>query len=179
MKVSAKELAYVAWQNRATRFYLAARELHNSGNFGPAAFCCHQATELILKATLVFWDRSFNPREAGHNLSKLCRMIRNKVKGASDFEIPAYFNHEKRFLSASRYPTEGKGVLVPSSTISDLDKLFVGLVTLVPFQHNTELRRTLGGMDRRSLSILRKRNGEMRKLRGSLAPRRPAEKLYA
>lgn len=130
----------------------------------------------MLKATLVFWDRSFNPREAGHSLSKLCRMIRNKVRGASQFEIPAYFNHEKRFLSVSRYPSDGKGVLLPSHTIPDLDRLFVDLITLVPFQHNTELRRALGGKDRSSLIILRRRNGEMRKLRGYLAQRRPTEK---
>ena len=157
-QIAVHELAYVAWQNRATRFYLAARALHSNGLVGPAAYCCHQATELILKATLVFWDRSFNPRDAGHNLTKLCRIVRNKVRGAKRFEIPAYLGHEQRFLSVSRYPSNGKGVFVPSHVIVDPDKLFVELIELVPFQHNTDLRRAIRGSDRRALSILRKGN---------------------
>lgn len=167
--MTAREIAYIVWQNRATRFYLAARTLYDRQLFSPSAYCTHQAVELIMKATLVYWDRSFKPLDVGHNLTKMVRMIRNKARGARQFSIPAYLSHEARFLRVTRYPTNGQGVLVPSHMISDLDQLVVELVSLVPFQFNSELRRAASGSDRPALLLLRKRNAELRRLRRHLA----------
>lgn len=77
------EVEYVRWQNRATRFYVGARLLYSNDMFAPAAYCASQAIELLLKATLVFWDRSFNPEAAGHAMAKLVRSVRNKARNAS------------------------------------------------------------------------------------------------
>ena len=163
--IAEHELLYVAWQNRATRFYLAARTLSERQLHGPAAYCAHQAAELILKATLVYWDKSFRPRSANHNLQKLVRMIRNKVPGARQFAIPSYLSSEQRFLRVTRYPVNGQGVYVPVSLIGDLDSLFVDLVLTVPFQFNTQLKSAVFGRDRRGLIMLRRANGQLRRLR--------------
>jgi HEPN domain-containing protein len=167
--MKAHEITYIVWQNRATRFYLAARALYDRELYAPSAYCAHQATELIMKATLIYWDRSFRPLDVGHNLKKMVRMIRNKVRGARQFTIPAYLSHEKRFLRVTRYPTNGQGVFVPGHMIPDLDQLVVDLVCLVPFQFNSELRGAATGKDRRALLLLRKGNAELRRLRRHLA----------
>ncbi|RYH17435.1 MAG: HEPN domain-containing protein, partial [Alcaligenaceae bacterium] len=161
-------LAYVTWQNRAFRFYLGARSLHRSGLYAPAAYTASMAIELILKATLVYWDRSFVPTEGGHGIAKLTRMVKNKASGKPGFEIPEYFYYEQRYLTATRYPSNGKGVLVPGSFIDDLDQVFAEVLLLVPFQHNTELRRSLAGRARESLLHLRRGNRQMRRLRAAL-----------
>ena len=166
-----RDLDYIIWQNRALRFYLAARTLYYARLFAPAAYCAHQALELIMKATLHYWDRSFNPRDAGHNLRKMTRMINNKARPTPSLTIPGYFSHEQRFLTVTRYPTTGKGVLVPSSLIIDLDRLFVTLVCLVPFQFNSELARAVTGRDRPALLLLRRHNAMLRRLRRFLKPR--------
>ena len=164
-----QDVEYVRWQNRATRFYLASRSLYDRQLFGPSAYCCHQAVELIMKATLIYWDASFRPFAAGHNLAKMVRMTRNKVRGGRNFVIPSYLTHEQRFLRVTRYPTQGKGVLVPGHMIDDLDQVFADLILLVPFQFNTELLRSVTGRNRRDLLVLRRRNKQMRRLRRFLA----------
>lgn len=165
------EVAYVAWQNRAYRFYLAARSLHRSQLYAPAAYTAAMAIELILKATLVFWDRNFVPAEGGHGIAKLERMVRNKARGKPVLEVPQYFYHEQRYLTTTRYPTNGKGVLVPGAFIDDLDQVFADALLLVPFQHNTELRHALSGRSRESLLHLRRGNRQMRRLRAALGVR--------
>ena len=55
------EIDYVRWQNRACRFYLGARLLHRSEFQAPAAYSAAIAFELLLKATLIYWDQSFDP----------------------------------------------------------------------------------------------------------------------
>jgi HEPN domain-containing protein len=170
---SPSELAYVIWQNRACRFYLAARVLHNQQLFAPAAFCATQALELLLKATLVYWDRSFRPEAAGHAIAKLLRSVRNKVRGAQTFDVPRYFFHEQRYHTASRYPAGAKGITIPASFLLDLDSTLASLVAFVPFQHNTELKRALSGRDTRALAILRRRNASVRRLRRILVVRAP------
>ena len=162
---------YIIWQNRALRFYLAARNLYHASLFAPAAYCAHQALELIMKATLHYWDRSFNPRDAGHNLRKMTRMINNKARPSPPFTIPPYFSHEQRFLTATRYPSTGHGVVVPSTLIVDLDRLFETLVCLVPFQFNSELTRAVRGRDRPALLVLRRHNPMLRRLRRFLRAR--------
>jgi len=162
------EIAYVAWQNRATRFYVGARLLHTHEMFAPAAYCASQSIELLLKATLVFWDKSFQPEVAGHGMAKLVRTVRNKARDAKALAVPDYFFFEKRYQSVSRYPTGSKGLAIPASFIEDLDSVFAFLVALVPFQFNTELSRILSGKDKKSLAALRKGNAQLRVLRSTL-----------
>ena len=165
---AAHEYAYVEWQNRATRFYLAARRLHLSELYSPAAYCAAISIELLLKATLIYWDRTFSPGEAGHAIAKLARMVKNKVPGAKAFHIPAYFCSEQRYLTTSRYPSGVKGLGVPASFLPDLDNIYTFLVCRVPFQHNTELRSTLRGRSKATLGALRRGNAHVRELRSFL-----------
>lgn len=172
---SQAEIDYVIWQNRASRFYLAARVLHWHELAAPAAFSATQALELMLKATLVYWDKSFDPKAIGHAIAKLVRVVRNKVPCACAFDVPPYFFQEQRYHTVSRYPTGDKGLVIPASLLTDLDAAFVALVTFVPFQHNTELKRALAGRDARALGILRRSNRSIRTLRkvlGVQAPKR-------
>jgi HEPN domain-containing protein len=164
--LATRGVEYIRWQNRAFRFYVAARVLHEKGQSGPAAFSAYQAVELMMKATLHYWDKSFNPRDAGHNLKKMQKMMHNKVKGRPVVRAPEYFTHEKRFQELTRYPRpDGAGVFVPGTLIADLDRLMVEMVSLVPFQFNSELWHAASGTNRRALLQLRRRNAEMRRLR--------------
>lgn len=172
-KPTEAEVDYVIWQNRAFRFYLAARLSSRQGLSAPAAFLATQVLELLLKATLIFWDKTFKPEAAGHAIAKLMRCVRNKVSGARHFNIPQYFFHERRYQTISRYPSGSKGLFVPGSLLNDLDALFVSLVRFVPFQHNTELKRAMAGHDMKALAILRRGNASMRSLRKVLRVRAP------
>ena len=163
------ERQYVIWQNRATRFYIAARSLHHAGYHAPAAFCAVQALETLLKATLIYWVRGFSPVDVRHRLAAMCRMLRHRVPAAKGYGIPEYFYHEQRYYSVSRYPAKGKGLGIPASFINDLDAAFVPLVLFVPFQFNTELRRALQGKPRRALLDVRRGNKQLRALRKHLA----------
>ena len=168
MPLTPVQRSYVEWQNRATRFYLAARRLYQSELFAPAAYCATISIELTLKATLVYWDRSFDPEATAHGIAKLARMVNNKVPQAKGFAVPEYFYFEQRYLMVSRYPKAGKGLDIPSSLLQDLDAIFCRLIPLVPFQHNTELKRALLGRNRRTLDILRRGNESVRSLRAAL-----------
>lgn len=172
-KLSQLEIDYVIWQNRAFRFYLGARLLQRHGLLAPAAHAATQSLELLLKATLVYWDRSFEPLAAGHHITKLIRSVRNKVPTAKEFDVPQYFFHEQRYYNVSRYPSGSKGLLIPVSFITDLDAAFANLVVLVPFQHNTELKRVLAGRDVKALAILRLANNEIRRIRKTLGVKAP------
>jgi len=167
--IGANESSYVAWQNRATRFYLAARCLYHSDLLAPAAYCGTISLELIFKATLIYWDKSFDPEAASHGMSKLVRMVSNKVPKAKGLTVPNYFYHEQRYLMVSRYPKSHKGLGIPVTFLHDLDASFCRVVALVPFQHNTELKAVLSGRIRRSLDILRRSNKSIRDLRKWLA----------
>ena len=166
--IGANEYAYIAWQNRATRFYLAARRLYHSDLLAPAAYCAAMSLELIFKATLTYWDKSFDPEAAAHAMAKLARMIGNKVPKAKGVTVPKYFYYEQRYLTVSRYPQSHKGLGIPATFLHDLDAIFCRVVALVPFQHNTELKAVLRGRSRRTLDILRRGNKSMRDLRKSL-----------
>jgi HEPN domain-containing protein len=169
MTFTAVQRSYVEWQNRATRFYLAARRLYQSELFAPAAYCATISIELILKATLVYWDKSFDPEASAHGMAKLVRIVNNKLPQAKGFSVPEYFYFEQRYLMVSRYPKAAKGLGIPSSFLQDLDTIFCQLVPMVPFQHNTELKHVLRGRDRRTLDILRRNNESIRSLRAALS----------
>ena len=163
--VSEVEIEYVVWQNRAFRFYLASRLLYQNEQYSPSAFCAIQSLESLMKATLVYWDKSFDPEATNHKIAGMVQSIRNKVKEGKTFSCPEYFYLEKRFQSVTRYPAKGKGVLLPASFLVDLDSVFSSLVCLVPFQFNTNLKHALSGKVRRDLNILRRNNHQIRQLR--------------
>jgi HEPN domain-containing protein len=162
----AKNTEYIIWQNRAFRFYLAARLLADKEIYGPATFCGYQAIELLIKATLIYWDKSFKPEDASHKLRKMLNTIGNKVKNGKNLNVPEYFYFEQRYQSVSRYPSSAKkGIGITRIIIYDLDTVFTDLVALVPFQFNSELIHTISGRDRKRLLILRKGNKQLRRLR--------------
>lgn len=156
---------YVAWQNRATRFYVAARSCYLSRLYAPAAYCAVIALEILVKATLVYHDKAFNPRHFHHNIAKLRRALGNKVPRSEDVTLPSYFWHEDRYLTATRYPSDGHGIGVPGSFLTDLDCAFAGLLYLTPFQHNTELKRILASPSGTERQALIRQNAQARRLR--------------
>ena len=159
------EINYIIWQNRAFRFYLGARLLILNSMYSPAAFCSAQALESLMKATLVYWDKSFRPEAAGHKITGMLKTIRNKAKDGSSFHCPEYFYKDNRFQSVTRYPSNGKGVGIPATLLSDLDAVFFNLIKLVPFQFNSELKRALDGKNKSDLAVLRRSNQQMSHLR--------------
>jgi len=161
---------YIIWQNRAFNFYLAARLLHQRKLYGPAAFCANQALELLLKATLIYCDRSFNPKQACHSFKKLLNGLNNKVRGADRVIIPDYFYYEGRYQCISRYPKETKGLGIPGTFLEDLDRVFCDLVHLVPFQFNSQLMQALERNKNKNLLIMRRHNKQMRRMRKFLKP---------
>lgn len=168
MRFKQNEYDYIRWQNRAFHFYLASRLLYFNEHVGPVAFCAQQALELMLKATLVYWDKSFQPEVAGHKFAKMQRILNNKARCPEKVEMPAYFYFDHRYQSVSRYPSGGKGVLMPNTFIDDLDQSFCDLLVLVPFQFNSELVNTLSSTSarhRRKLKTLQRKNKQMREIR--------------
>jgi hypothetical protein len=97
--IGANEYACVAWHNRATRFYLAARRLYHSDLLAPAAYCAAMSLDLIFKVTLIYWDKSVDPETAAHAMAKLARMVGNKVPKAKGLNVPNYFYYEQRYLT--------------------------------------------------------------------------------
>ena len=167
-----KELNYIRWQNRAFRFYLGARLLFLNEQYAPAAYCAYQALELLLKATLVYWDTGFNPKSTGHKIAKMLSAISNKVPDGKSFSCPEYLWADGRYLSTTRYPSQSdKGFGVPSTFLEDIDKIFNDLVLMTPFQWNSNLKQALQGRNKKNLSILRRRNAYMRSLRNNLQVR--------
>jgi len=169
-RVAKYKKEYILWQNRAFEFYLAARLLHQRKLYGPDAFCANQALELLLKATLIYWDRSFNPKQARHSFKKLQNGLNNKVRGADKVIIPDYFYYDRRYQCFSRYPKEAMGLGIPGTFLEDLDRVFCDLVHLVPFQFNSQLIQALGRSNNLNLLIMRRHNRQMRRMRKFLNP---------
>ena len=167
-----REKNYIIWQNRSFRFYLGARLLYLNEQYAPAAFCANQALELLLKATLVYWDKGFKPEGAGHKVAKMNRAISNKVPNGNSFSCPEYLWADGRYLSTTRYPSQsGRGFGVPSTFLEDIDGFFNDLIALTPFQWNSNLKQALRGRNKKNLAILRRRNSCMRSLRRNLSVR--------
>jgi HEPN domain-containing protein len=171
MPLAAHERKYVEWQNRATDFYLGARRLYRCELHRPSVYCAVVSLELVLKATLTYWVRGFDPEAVGHALAKLARMVRNKVPNGAIIHIPEYFYFEQRYLTLSRYPKRGKGLGIPAGFLWDLDSIYCRTVELVPFQHNTQLKSVLRGGSRVKLEALRRDNPHVRRLRAYLKVR--------
>lgn len=169
--LSKRQIDYVVWQNRATRFYLASRLCYIRQLHAPAAYCGVIALELVLKATLVYHDKSFTSTHFRHSIAKLTRALRNKVPLGRTVELPAYFWHEDRYLTVTRYPTKGRGVVVPATFLTDLDAAFAALLKLTPFQHNTELKRILTRRRGTERTAITRSNAQIRSLRKFLNAR--------
>lgn len=165
---AAREVDYVRWQNRATRFYLAARHLWFKELYSAAAFSGQHAIEVLLKATLVYHDRSFQPEAANHNWPKMIRMLGNKGARGKHLTLPEYFYADGRFQAVSRYPRDRDGLAIPNSFLADLDRGFAELVALVPFQFNAELIHLLEQPSSAHARILSRGNRQMRAIRKSL-----------
>jgi len=160
------ERDYIIWQNRAFRFYIASRLLANKELYGPGAFCGNQAIELLMKATLIFWDKSFIPEDASHKFKKMLYSIGNKAPIGKKLSVPEYLFADQRYQSVARYPSSSrKGIVIPSTFVEDLDSVFTDLVALVPFQFNSELLHALSGKEYKKLLTLRRGNKQMRRLR--------------
>ena len=144
MKTSQKDRDYMSWQNRAFRFYLAARLCFIRGLAPAAAFLSQQCIEQLVKATLVWNDSSFNPRtDGGHDLRKMTQRIQEIVPGQNRFTVPEDLCDGK-YQSLSRYPdSKGSGFGVPAHLLADVDRIFADLLEMVPFQHNSELVHAL------------------------------------
>lgn len=97
-----------------------------------------------MKATLIWWQPSFDPKnDGGHNLRKMSEIIRENVPDQNDFTVPEYIC---KYQSLSRYPDE-RGFVYPR--LEDVDKLFAALIEMVPFQCGSELFWTLLSSDPR------------------------------
>ncbi len=81
------EVEYIIWQNRAFRFYLAARVLFQKELFGPAGFCTFQALENLLKATAIYHIANFNPKKFGHDCEALQSELKAKLPSATNLDI--------------------------------------------------------------------------------------------
>ncbi|MER3486899.1 MAG: hypothetical protein C4345_13915 [Chloroflexota bacterium] len=171
IRIHPKQIQYVVWQNRSFNFYLAARVLYHTRVYRAAAFNANLALELLLKATLLYHDPSFDPTRANHRFAGMLRTLRNKVPGGASAFIPGYFHHGQRYQLLARYPSNGPGLLIPASFLADLDGAFCALVKLVPFQHNTELKRLLGSRDRMARLRLTRGNASASALRRLLRVR--------
>ena len=88
--------------------------------------------------------------------------------------LPGYFYEDRRYQSVSRYPSGGRGLVIPASFLVDLDRSFRELIELVPFQHNTELRRYSAASNRCLRLQLTARNTQAAALRRFLRVRRGA-----
>ena len=139
MEIAEKGHDYIRWQNRSFWFYLAARTCFHKGFHAPAAFLSQQCVEQLVKATLIWWEPSFDPKKhGGHDLHKMEKMIREKVPDQAKFTIPGYLYAEYQTLS--RYPNDdGLGFIVPRTLLYDVDCLFVDLIEMVSFQWNSQL----------------------------------------
>ena len=145
--ITERDRNYIKWQNRAFWFYLAARACWHKEFHPPTVFLSHQVVELLLKATLIWWNNLIEPKSFGHDLKSLLQSINENVDipRGREFTIPEYFlNNSHKYQTASRYPeSSDQGYGIPDTFLPDLDRLFTELVEMVPFQFNSELYRTL------------------------------------
>ena len=128
----------IIWLNRSLRFYLPAREIcyrdyraYNSA----IMFLGFQSVESALKASLVLWDKSFDPIKCGHNTKKLFRIYQNKVPEDLRFvdQLHRYFEDFRRYQELPRYPNKHMAFLpVDPSYLDYLDFAFCGFACAIP-----------------------------------------------
>ena len=136
---------------------------------GPAAFCGYHAIELMLKLALIRHDATFVPRDRGHAVAKMVRMLNNKARVKPPLRVPAYFYHQQRLLSVARYPRPGTGVLLPLfEFIEDLDRVFAELACIVGVPRNTRLAASALSPRSRLGQILAEDNSSIDLLRSAV-----------
>ncbi len=140
MENKSPEIAYRYWQDRSTTFYLATRILYkNSNTPEPSAFCAFQAVENILKGALEYHGIEWQWRE-GHNFDKLTNLLKEKF----EISIPKYFNN---YQDVPRYPESsggrGSGLSIPATFLPDLDRIIFEIISQIPDQGQTRLKRLL------------------------------------
>ena len=165
----------IKWVNRSLRFYLPARELffrNYSAYYSAIAFLGFQSVESALKASLVLWDKSFDPKKGGHNTKKMFRIYQNKVPEDLRFvdQLDPYFSDYKRYQEHPRYPRRDIALLyVDPYYLDKLDFAFCGFVCAVPRTFwMPELEPVLSGEDLFKLKVFRRRNSQMRAVRRRL-----------
>ena len=170
MKTKENENNYAIWQNRAFHFYLGARLLYLNRHIVTAAFCAQQSIELMLKATLLYHDKSFVPEAVGHGFRRMLNTLKNKVKNSGAVNIPEYFYYDCQYQSFTRYPSNKEGLFLPDNLLDDLDKCFYDLLVLVPYQWDTLLVKTLLNNERlkKKLNTLIRKNQQIRNIRNYL-----------
>lgn len=167
---------YIRWQNRAFRFYVAARCCYRKSFYAPASFLCFQSVELLQKATLLWYDPSFEPKRASHDLESMEETIRKQVPGQNCFKLPAYL-FDKSYQETSRYPLpSGEGICLPEDFISKLDTAFTNLIEMVDigFSNQSELHRTLQNPQiyPQNFEELQRNNQELERLRKHVVGKR-------
>lgn len=168
MSTKENEVKYVEWQNRAFHFYLAARLLYLNQHIVTADFCAQQSLELMLKATLLYHDKSFVPESVNHRFKSMINILNNKVKNSGHVKIPEYFYYDYQYQSFTRYPSNKEGLFQPENMLNDLDKCFYDLLLLVPYQFGTLLAKTLkpgNERSRKKLNLFRRKNLKMANIR--------------
>ncbi len=141
MENKSPEISYRYYQDRATPFYLAARILYkNSNTPEPSAFCAFQAIENILKGALENYEIAWNRGRDGHDLNKLKDLLKENL----EIDIPDYFGD---YQEVSRYPESsggrGSGLNIPTTFLSDLDRIIYEIISQIPDQGQTRLKRLL------------------------------------
>jgi len=166
LSVKQNQIDYIMWQNRAVRFYLAARLLFKKEIYGPAGFCAFQSLENLLKATAIYHIDKFSPKAVLHDCDKILAMIKKNVPASADIEIEEKLISQT-YQELTRYPMPGKGVGFSYSMVHDLDQAFADILQLVPFQYNSELLNIIRRKDP-SLRILSLDNKQIKKIRKCL-----------
>ena len=160
------------WVNRSLRFYLPARELflrNYSAYYSAITILGFQSVESALKASLVLWDKSFDPIKCGHNTKKMFRIYQNKVPEDMRFldRLHPYFEDYKRYQEHPRYPRRDIALLhVDPCYLDKLDLAYRGFVCAVPRTFwMTELEPILSGEALFKLKVFRRRNRQIRAVR--------------
>jgi HEPN domain-containing protein len=165
MKKDSRNSLYVEWQNRAFHFYIAARLLYFNQHIPAAAFCGQQAIELMLKATLLYHDKSFIPENVKHKFRKMINALKNKMKNSGNVFIPEYFYYDGQYQSFTRYPSNKEGLFLPDNLVDDLDKCFYDLFVLVPCQIDTLLVKTLENPEKiKKMRTLKRKNKQFKNI---------------
>lgn len=169
--VHQKEQDYIDWQNRSLRFYLAARLLFFHDQIGPSLINAQHCLALLLRATLLYWDESFVPESTLLEIAGMIRMVRRQVPGAEAFDVPPYFCTAKLFDSMGQQGGQNPEDMFKNIFLSHLDGVYYKLLTFVPYQQGSNLKKALSGALKKDLTILRRSNAQMKSLRKYLSTR--------
>ena len=166
----------IKWYNRVLDFYLATRELwlcDYRRYRGVILFLGFQSVESALKASLLYWDKSFNPKEYGHNTEDMFCKYQVKVPKEYRFvdKLDPYFEDYLYYQILSRYPIKGKNPpSIDPSYIEKLDYAFCGFVFAIPISPWLKVfDKILSGEDPSKSEVFEKNNKQICKVRQRLS----------